>query len=432
MRRRIGARMRRFGYARAMDLRLLALWILVFAAGAGLGWWLLVAMRVLRDLPAIPRAPEGLQLPMPDPAPSVSVVVPAHNEEAHAARAARSILASDWPKLELIMVLDRCTDGTRATLEPIAAADPRLRIVDNHDCPAGWAGKCNAARVGARHATGDLLLFTDADVEFHPSLVRATVAILRHRGLSLLSLLATPRVRHWFEAVVQPVAALMLMRMYPIPRVNDAESPRAFANGQFMLFERAMYEKLGGHAIVREDLLEDIAFARRVRDAGGRGGLCTAEHLLFVEMYESMAEFHRGWKRIYLEAAERRPSRLRALAWEWLVGGVVMPACAIVATIAGFAWSGGSLDPLAIATAWVGVASLTAFLTVTAWLHRMCHAPRAAAVFHPLGAWLVAHCMLEAAVDLDRRRAVRWGGREYVLEPRPLGGYGPPPEPLPD
>ncbi len=432
MRRRIGARMRRFGYARAMDLRLLALWILVFAAGAGLGWWLLVAMRVLRDLPAIPRAPEGLQLPLPDPAPAVSVVVPAHNEEAHAARAARSILASDWPKLELIMVLDRCTDGTRATLEPIAAADPRLRIVDNHDCPAGWAGKCNAARVGARHATGDLLLFTDADVEFHPSLVRATVAILRHRGLSLLSLLATPRVRHWFEAVVQPVAALMLMRMYPIPRVNDAESPRAFANGQFMLFERAMYEKLGGHAIVREDLLEDIAFARRVRDAGGRGGLCTAEHLLFVEMYESMAEFHRGWKRIYLEAAERRPSRLRALAWEWLVGGVVMPACAIVAMIAGFMWSGGSLDPLAIATAWVGVASLAAFLTVTAWLHRMCHAPKAAAVFHPLGAWLVAHCMLEAAVDLDRRRAVRWGGREYILEPRARGGYGAPPAPLPD
>ena len=70
-----------------MDLRLLALWILVFAAGAGLGWWVLVAIRVLRDLPSIPRAPQGLALPVPDPAPLVSVVIPAHNEEAHAARA---------------------------------------------------------------------------------------------------------------------------------------------------------------------------------------------------------------------------------------------------------------------------------------------------------------------------------------------------------
>jgi hypothetical protein len=415
-----------------MDLRLLALWILVFAAGAGFGWWVLVAVRVLRDLPSIPRAPEGLQLPLPDPLPLVSVVVPAHNEEAHAARAARSILASDWPRLEVVMVLDRCTDGTRATLEPIAAADPRLRIVDNQDCPAGWAGKCNAARVGSRHAGGELLLFTDADVEFHPHLVRATVSILRHRGLSLLSLLATPRVRHWFEAVVQPVAALMLMRMYPIPRVNDPESPRAFANGQFMLFERSMYERLGGHAIVREDLLEDIAFARRVRDAGGRGGLCTAEHLLTVEMYETMGEFHRGWKRIYLEATERQPSRLRALAREWLVGGVVMPGSAIAAILTGFAWGGGSLEPLASVTTWLGAASLLAFVGVTAWLHRMCHAPAAAAVFHPLGAWLVAHCMLEAAVDLDRGRPVRWGGREYILQARPEGGYGPPPEPLPE
>jgi len=415
-----------------MDPRLATLWFLLIAAGAGLGWWLLVAIRVLRDLPSIPRAPQGLDLPMPDPAPLVSVVIPAHNEEAHAARAARSILASEWPRLELVVVLDRCTDGTRATLEPIAAADSRLRIIDNHDCPEGWAGKCNAARVGARHAGGELLLFTDADVEFHPQLVRATVAMLRHRGLSLLSLLATPRVRHWFEAVVQPVAALMLMRMYPIPRVNDPDKPRAFANGQFLLFERSMYERLGGHAIVREDLLEDIAFARRVREFGGRGGLCTAEHLLSVEMYETMGEFHRGWKRIYLEAAERRPARLRALAMEWFMGGVAMPAFAIAALLAGFAWGGGGLEPLASVTAWLGAASLFVFVCVSAWLHRMCHAPAAAAVFHPLGAWLVSHCMLEAAVDLDRRRPVRWGGREYVLEPRPKGGFGPAPAPLPE
>ena len=266
---------------------------------------------------------------------TVSVIVPAHNEQAHAPRAARSILASEWPALEVIFVLDRCTDGTLEALAPIAAADPRLKIVQNHDCPADWAGKCNAARVGARHATGDLLLFTDADIEFHPQLLRATVAILKHRGLSLLSLLASPRVRHWFEAVVQPVAALMLMRMYPIPRVNDPKNPRAFANGQFLLFERGMYEKLGGHAIVRDDLLEDIAFARRVRDAGGRGGLCTAEHLLSVEMYESMAEFHRGWKRIYLEAAERKPSRLRALALESLLCGALFPMAGVAAVLAG-------------------------------------------------------------------------------------------------
>jgi len=403
------------------------LWTLATLAGVGCFWWVLVAIRVLRDLPRVPRAPQGLDLPLPNPLPSVSVIVPAHNEQQHAPRAARSMLANDWPALEVIFVLDRCTDGTLAALQPIAAADPRLKIIQNHDCPADWAGKCNAARVGAKHATGDVLLFTDADVEFHPLLLRATVAILRHRGLSLLSLLASPRVRHWFEAVVQPVAAFLLVRMYPIPRVNDIDKPRAFANGQFLMFERAMYEKLGGHAIVRDDLLEDIAFARRVRDAGGGGGLCTAEHLLSVEMYERMSEFHRGWKRIYLEAAERQPSRIRSLALETLFCGAILPLSGVAAVLAGAAWSSETLQPLAWVTMLLGIADLAIFLMVTAWLNPMFGSPAVAALFHPLGAWLVAHCLLEAATDLDRRRPVRWGGKEYILEPRPNGGYGPPP-----
>lgn len=412
-----------------MDARLVALWTLAPLAGMGFAWWVLVAFRVWREQPHIMRAPEGLALPRPDPAPRVSVIVPAHNEQDHAPRAARSILASDWPALELVFVLDRCTDGTRAALEPIAAADRRLRIVDNHDCPPGWAGKCNAARVGARHATGDLLLFTDADVEFHPDLLRATVALLRQRGLSLLSLLASPRVRHWFEAVVQPVAAVKLMRMYPFSRVNHPTNPRAFANGQFLLFERSMYERLGGHAIVRDDLLEDIAFARRVRDAGGRGGIATAEHLMSVEMYETAAEFHRGWKRIYLEAAERNPSRLKALALEQFTCGAALPLAALAALLAGAAWRGPALglEPLASVTMLLGTASLVAFLVVAGWLHAQCKAPVAASVFHPIGAWIVSHCLFEAATDLDARRPVRWGGREYVLEPRPQGGYDPPP-----
>ena len=407
-----------------MDLRLVALWTLVAAAGGCFGWWLLVAVRVLRDMPRIPRAPQGLSLPVPDPAPRVSVVIPAHNEEAHAPRAVRSILASHWPSLEVIVVLDRCTDGTLAALRPLADADARLRLIENRDCPGDWAGKCNAARVGAAAATGDLLLFTDADVEFHPDLLRATVAILKARGLGLLSLLASPRVRHWFEAVVQPVAAVMLMRMYPIPRVNDPERPRAFANGQFMLFERSVYEGIGGHAAVKDDLLEDIAFAHRVRSHGSRGGLCTAEHLLSVEMYERMSEFHTGWKRIYIEAAERDVARLRALGIECLVVGALLPLAAVAAMAAGSAWGGGSLEPLAAVTKWLGLAAVITFVAVTMGLHALCRAPAVAAVFHPLGAWLVSHAFLEGAADLVARRPVRWGGREYVLSPMPGGRYG--------
>jgi len=413
-----------------MQAVIVATWIGAALSIAVIAYWSVFAWRAARDARGRPSLREGLALPAPDGGwRAVRVVVPAHNEERHAPTLLRSLLAQDYPgPLEIVFVLDRCTDGTRAALESVAATHSRrdgmsVRIVDNATCPDDWAGKCNAARVGASHASGELLLFTDADVEFHPDLLRATVAILRGRGLSLLSLLASPRVRHWFEAVVQPVAAMMLMRMYPIPRVNHPTNPRAFANGQFLLFERSMYDRLGGHAAVKDDLLEDIAFAHKVRSAGGRGGLYTAEHLLTVEMYERMQEFHAGWKRIYIEAAERVVGRMQALGLECLGVGALLPTASLLALMAGAAWRGGSLDPLAWVTMWLGGGALAVFVGVTMLLHRMCRAPALGALFHPLGAWLVAHIFLEGARDLALRRPVRWGGRDYVLEPWPEGRY---------
>ncbi|NDC52379.1 MAG: glycosyltransferase [Actinobacteria bacterium] len=90
----------------------------------------------------------------------------------------------------MIFVLDRCTDGTLAELRAID--DPRLVIIENGSCPEDWAGKCNAARIGAARARGELLLFTDADTWFDPRLVRATVALLRGRLLLFPTQLLSP------------------------------------------------------------------------------------------------------------------------------------------------------------------------------------------------------------------------------------------------
>jgi hypothetical protein len=128
--------------------------VVLAAASAGeLVAWTLFALRAWKEWRRSPFVHEGLE-GTPVPLPPLTVVIPAHNEERVAAACARSVLASDYPALELVFVLDRCTDGTRRELEPIAAADPRLVIVDNGSCPPDWAGKCNAARVGASRARG--------------------------------------------------------------------------------------------------------------------------------------------------------------------------------------------------------------------------------------------------------------------------------------
>lgn len=415
--------------------------LLVGAAlcGAGALYWCVAIFRIARELTRLPRVREGLSLGEPAGGwPRASVIVPAHNEEMLAPRCAEALLASDYPSLEVLFILDRCSDATLERLRPIAARDPRLRIIENHACPADWAGKCNAARVGAAEAGGEVLLFTDADTAFDPLLVRASVALLRHRGLSLLSLLPTLTRERFFERAVQPVASLTLLRMYPISSANRPVNPRVFANGQFLLFERSMYERLGGHSAVKDDLLEDIAFARAVRDrGGGRCGLFVAESMLVVRMYESLAGFVEGWKRIFIEACLRRPSRLRRKAVEVLALGVGLPIVQIVTLVvalfaivarpasalaetggAGATSGAGDFHGIALAALLASAIGLLLEAGALVVCHRQAQAPALGVLFHPFGSLMVVRSLWGGAADLDRRRPVRWGGREYVLEPR--------------
>ncbi len=379
-------------------------------------YWAFVAGRVRYLTVRVPTVRSGLDVPMPEGGwPSVSVVVPAHNEERVIERCARSLLASDYPNLEVIIVLDRCTDRTLAILQPIAASDRRLTIVENSSCPSDWAGKCNAARLGAERATGRHLLFTDADAAFHPQLVKAAMgtAIRDRRGL--LSLLPTLVAEAWYEVVVQPAAAILLLRMYPIDKVNRDRRRRPFANGQFLLFDRAVYEAVGGHAAVKDDLLEDIAFARLVDAADRRCGLAIAEELLEVHMYPSFDALRSGWKRIFIEACHRRTDRLRGYAVRLLALGVVGPILQCIALALGL-WAGGAtatVAMIAVAGGWL------AQLLALAIIYSASRTPLRGIFLYPLGVAYVASFLWQAASDLRSGKPVRWGGREYVLAPRP-------------
>jgi hypothetical protein len=323
----------------------------------------------------------------------------------------------------VVFVLDRCTDGTRAALEPIAAADPRLRIVDNASCPDDWAGKCNAARVGASHARGELLLFADADTRFDPKLLRASVSMMRARAVKMLSLFSAPTHDHWFELLVQPVTSLMLLKRFPISRINANKKRRAFANGQFMLFDRAAYEAMGGHVAVKDDLLEDLSFARRMRKARIPQAVAVSGGMLRVSMYDSWKAFCTGWKRIYIESCYRNPRRLRSEARQILAIVLVLPvlrtASVVLAAVA--LLDGRTLDEgaraFAVGAIVVGVAAPLVRLLTLAGVYRVAQFPVWSAIFFPGAAVSVAGIFFEGARDLASRTPVRWGGRAYVLEP---------------
>ncbi len=409
-----------------MAVLVVAVWILSAISIGGAGYWALFRWRVHRDGRNRPGLREGLPTQLQE-WPSVSIVIPAHNEETHAPDLLRSLLAQSYAgSIEIIFVLDRCTDRTREALEqeaarsaPSALGRPVLRLVDNTECPDDWAGKCNAAHRGSALATGDVLLFTDADTTFDPSLVRAAVALLVTRDLSLLSALPAVSIRHNFESVVQPVAAMQLMKLYPIARANDHEHPRPFANGQFMLFTREGYAAVGGHVAVKDDLLEDLAFARAiVQHAKRRAGLFLADDLLRVRMYETYSQFREGWCRIFIEASRRDPAKLIRYGLECALVGAGVAVTAVASVVMGVITTARGDIPLGLAGISAGLLALVAQQWTLWRIFDLIGVPRVAALAYAYGSIEVARIQWRAARYLHMRKSVRWGGRQYILEPK--------------
>jgi cellulose synthase/poly-beta-1,6-N-acetylglucosamine synthase-like glycosyltransferase len=420
-------------------------------AGAALAvYWGAVLVHVIRTFVRVPTARDGLRVadaplvPRTDAPRSASapmrvcVIVPAHNEAGTIERVTRSILAQDLPgdQLSAVFVLDRCTDDTQAILERTLAGDERAEVLLIHECPDDWAGKVHALHTAAttspRARDADLLLFIDADTAMHPSCVRACSALLESRGLSMLSLLSTMSHARWFELAVQPAAGMELIRQYPLERANDREKPRAFANGQFMLFRRSAYDQIGGHAGVRSALLEDVELARNLARAGMPAGMFLADGLHMCSMYDSFAQFRVGWERIYIEAANSRPARLRAYATRIRVLGVWLPLASAAAIELGLITHArgqrlgmfkpaGSFDPVALAAnsaIVLGGAGLAAMLVALVASFALSRTPIWASVLYPLGAWHTGGILRASARRLESGGQTRWGGRSYQLKPR--------------
>ncbi|MCH7797194.1 MAG: glycosyltransferase [Planctomycetes bacterium] len=394
-------------------------WVLLAVCAAAVAIWIVLLVRINMMLVDRPTVRDGIDLPAPpDGWPSLSIIVPAHDEQDMIDGCATLLREQEYENLQIVFVLDRCTDNTAAVLARHARADPRIVVIENESCPEDWAGKCNAARIGAEHATGDWLLFTDADTRFDPQLARAAVALARERDLALLSLLSTLTVEHRFERIAQVAATMTLLELYPIHRTDRTKSPRPFANGQFMLFRRDWYDRIGGHDAVKDALLEDIAAAKLIARHGGRGSVLFADGMLMCSMYDSPAAFDAGWRRVFIEACARRPARLRKWSRRTLAFGAAMPVLQVAALITAAGLASAGDPPLAIAMAATVLVGWAAQTAVLLRVYALARAPLRTILLYPLGCLIVGRILARAARDLELGRPIVWGRKEYVLEPR--------------
>jgi chlorobactene glucosyltransferase len=365
------------------------------------------------SLPALARTTPDLSSAPPARGRLVSVIIPARNEAATIDTMVRSVLATTYEPLEVIVVDDRSSDGTAAIVQRIAARDSRLRLVAGEELPPGWFGKPRACWQGYRCAGGEILVFTDADTRHQPALLEHAVGALEAERADLLTLSAHQVCLGFWERVVMPQIWLLLGLRYHPARVNRATRPRdAIANGQFIMLPREAYEAMGTHEAVRGEVAEDLALAQRCVRLGRKLRFVYANTLLETRMYRSLGHLVEGWaKNIYLGARRSFPEEpfLRALVPLMLV----LPMLFWLLPPGVLTWGLASGSPLA--TGVTGAALLATGLSLVFWMlisYGMRIPPRYA-LGYPLGALIVL--FIVARSILRGTRAVEWKGRTYAV-----------------
>ena len=235
------------------------------------------------------------RFPAPTTFPRVSLLVPARNEARNIEGCARGLLAQDYPAFEVIVLDDESTDGTGEILARIAAEDDRLRVIHGQPLPAGWLGKNWACQQLSQAATGEYLLFTDADTCHDPLMLRDSIAAASATNADLLSGMPHQEVKTWSEQLLVPILAWSFMAFIPLALAERVRAAFLTVSiGQYLLFRRSAYERINGHASVRDKVVEDFELARNIKKAGLHWRFVDATARIHCRMYHNFREVFDG------------------------------------------------------------------------------------------------------------------------------------------
>jgi glycosyltransferase involved in cell wall biosynthesis len=323
------------------------------------------------------------------------VLVPARDESTTIGACLESVTGQGPSLLEVLVYDDRSADETAAIVETWGIRDPRVRLVRGGHLPPGWFGKPHACMQLAEQAGGEWLLFLDADARLQPAALERLIHEARRRQLTLLSPWPALQMVSLWEQLLMPVLNLVVFTLFPAPlSLVRGDASLGLAHGACILARRDTYRRLGGHALVRNEIFEDSRLAQRWRARGERALCLDGQAVVSVRMYRTPAEIWHGFQKNLYPAFARETSFWAFLLVHLLV--FVAPLITLMAapsTTAALAVAGGVLMRLLLAVRFR----------------------------HPLwSAWLqpIATCVMVGIALLSRRRyahgGVEWKGRRYT------------------
>jgi chlorobactene glucosyltransferase len=351
--------------------------------------------------------------PPPSHAPLISVCIPARNEERNIRACVEAALAQDYPNLELIVLDDRSTDATPSILTDIASHDPRLHPISGTDLPEGWAGKPHALHQASSVARGEWLCFVDADTFVMPQALSACYVKAIETNADMFTIMTAQIMGTFWEKVVMPLVMTALSVGFSPRKVNDPKRKDAIANGQFIMIKRSVYDAIGGHKSVQDQIVEDKAIAEQVKWKGYRLVIANGYAVARTRMYTCLPEIWEGWtKNIYLGLRDQPSLLVLGVfgTFVLLIAALFLPVWPLL----GLLWylKGGG---------WMAATVITKSLILWGFLiyaranvAKAMDVPPWYAFTTPLGAAVFAAMMLTSTWKVLSGKGVTWKGRVYT------------------
>lgn len=238
----------------------------------------------------------GAFLQEAEPLSKVSILIPARNEENNIGNCLESCLNQDYTNLEIIVLDDHSEDRTAEVVMAKTLVDPKVRLLKGKELPPGWLGKNWACHQMGGIATGEYLLFIDADVTLGKGAVSRVVSTVKSNKIGMFSVFPTQILSGTGATIVIPVMNWLLLNFLPLRQVFQSDSPKfVAANGQFILFSKETYQKTGGHATVKGMVVEDMELARNVKRSGIKLMTALGGNLIKCKMYSGFEESIKGF-----------------------------------------------------------------------------------------------------------------------------------------
>ena len=343
--------------------------------------------------------------------PMVSVILPARNEEKFIEKCLNSLLNQDYDNYEIITINDSSTDSTGNIIKEYSKKFPKVISVDAKPKPDGWIGKNWACIEGYKKASGDLLLFTDADTTHTGSVISLAVSHLLSLELDALTVIPRMLCLDKITKITLPMISTFLHTRFSALRVNDTSKGTGYFFGSFFIIKKSTYDSVGTHEGVKGELVEDGALGRKVKESGFKMRMVRGEHLVDAVWARDMPTLWNALKRLmiplYLQNA-----KIAVASFFGVLFLLFMPFPILGYSIIFF----NSTDSFLMLFAISCIASILVYIGGILDATKGLDLKIKYSLFAPVGSFIVVSGFLAGLIQAKSKTAISWRGRTYHMK----------------